>query len=98
MKAMILGEVIMGRTIKLYEDDISLIEVRLFIPVSALFSYYGMPLQPPPGYDSVVGEPGDILNYDESIGTLRTILTACPSLISITLSYSVPGNSLYFLL
>ena len=37
MKAMILGEVIMGRTIKLYEDDISLTEVRPFIPVSVLF-------------------------------------------------------------
>lgn len=27
-------------------------------------------MQPPNGYDSVVGEPGGDLNYDESIGAL----------------------------
>ena len=32
-------------------------------------------LQPPPGYDSVVGEPGTILNYDESIGEFFRALT-----------------------
>lgn len=30
-------------------------------------------MQPPVGYDSVVGEPGGDLNYDESIGALLAL-------------------------
>lgn len=45
---MLLNEVIMGKAIKLTQEDQSLTEA-------------------PQGYDSVVGEPGGVLNYDESI-------------------------------
>jgi len=47
-KAMILSQVVMGRTVKLTREDQTL-------------------RQPPSGFDSVVGEPGGDLNYDESI-------------------------------
>ncbi|KAH9932383.1 uncharacterized protein B0H18DRAFT_55450 [Fomitopsis serialis] len=47
-KAMLLTDVVMGKTIKLTTGDPSLTE-------------------PPHGYDSVVGEPGGDLNYDEAI-------------------------------
>ena len=30
-------------------------------------------LQPPPGYDAVIGEPGSVLNYDEAIGELHEL-------------------------
>lgn len=47
-RTMLLNEVIMGKAIKLTQEDQSLTEA-------------------PQGYDSVVGEPGGVLNYDESI-------------------------------
>lgn len=47
-RAMLLNDVVMGKTIKLTADNPNLKE-------------------PPQGYDSVVGEPGGSLNYDESI-------------------------------
>jgi len=47
-KAMLLNDVVMGRTVKLTRTDTSLI-------------------QPPPGFDAVIGEPGGDLNYDECV-------------------------------
>ncbi|TFY59973.1 hypothetical protein EVJ58_g5433 [Rhodofomes roseus] len=47
-KAMLLNDVVMGKTKKLTTGDMTLME-------------------PPAGYDSVVGEPGADLNYDEAI-------------------------------
>ncbi|KIP09426.1 hypothetical protein PHLGIDRAFT_48888, partial [Phlebiopsis gigantea 11061_1 CR5-6] len=51
-RAILLTEVVMGRTIKLTVDHPNMKE-------------------PPAGYDAVVGEPGGILNYDESIGEFQ---------------------------
>jgi len=48
LKAMLLSDVVMGKTIKMTTGDDSLVA-------------------PPAGYDSVVGEPGGDLNYDEAI-------------------------------
>ncbi|KAN0124651.1 hypothetical protein V8E53_015719 [Lactarius tabidus] len=47
-RAMLLNDVVMGKTVKLTTTDESLTE-------------------PPGGYDSVIGEPGGVLNYDEAI-------------------------------
>jgi len=47
-KAMLLNDVVMGKTVKLTTTDESL-------------------TKPPGGHDSVIGEPGGDLNYDESI-------------------------------
>jgi len=47
-RAMLLNDVVMGKTIKLTTNATSL-------------------TQPPEGFDAVIGEPGDDLNYDECI-------------------------------
>lgn len=67
-QAMLLNDVIMGKTIKLTVSDVSLIEVSLTFSSSVhKFNDNNVSIQPPQGYDSVVGEPGNDLNYDESI-------------------------------
>ncbi|KAI9465774.1 hypothetical protein BJY52DRAFT_1143683 [Lactarius psammicola] len=53
-KAMLLNDVVLGKTVKLTTNDESL-------------------TKPPGGNDSVIGEPGGDLNYDESIGAYRSI-------------------------
>ncbi|EED84375.1 predicted protein [Postia placenta Mad-698-R] len=74
-RAMLLNDVVMGKTIKLTADNPNLKE-------------------PPQGYDSVVGEPGGSLNYDESIANVgsdrklgyRSVLGCCPLPASIEFS------------
>lgn len=74
---MLLNEVVMGKPIKLTMDDLSLTQARASPFVRSEFvTIWLFEIQPPAGYDSVVGEPGDVLNYDESIGELYAILVS----------------------
>ena len=41
----------------------------------------GLCSQAPPGYDSVIGEPGKKLNYDEAIGVL---CVPCNGFVALT--------------
>lgn len=82
---MLLNEVIMGKAIKLTQEDQSLTEVSFLFLVStwlqlSLFNFFC--IEAPQGYDSVVGEPGGVLNYDESIGKSVQDGIRCHQLIS----------------
>ena len=69
---MILSDVVMGKTKKLTVSDPSLTAVCCG-PTLRLYSRDLTSVQPPAGYDSVVGEPGGDLNYDEAVGTLSPL-------------------------
>jgi hypothetical protein len=53
-------------------------------------------LQPPAGYDAVVGEPGYDLNYDESIGEFNSVAVKERSMTDLLQStgfvYSAPNR------
>jgi len=72
---MLLSDVVMGMTVKLTWTDTSLRQVRwrCLTPVkkSLCLTFRTAGLQPPQGYDAVIGEPGGDLNYDECVGTCR---------------------------
>lgn len=71
---MLLNDVVMGKTIKLTTTDENLTEVRTASEFVEMFpGLYLEPTQPPAGYDSVVGEPGGDLNYDEAVGAYRPV-------------------------
>ena len=76
-RAMLLNDVVMGKTIKLTTDTPSLTQVRCTDSVDCYFVLHLESPQPPAGYDAVVGEPGGSLNYDECIGTCKTVVIAC---------------------
>ena len=68
---MLLNDVVMGRVVKLTRTDTSLRQVRCHRSCEEIsFPYTESPeLQPPPGFDAVIGEPGGDLNYDECVST-----------------------------
>ena len=70
---MLLNDVVMGRTVKLTWTDTSLTQVGCLTPVkkSLCLTFRTAGLQPPQGYDAVIGEPGGDLNYDECVGTCQ---------------------------
>lgn len=69
---MLLNDVVMGKAIKLKTTDQSLTQVRRCIPRNISFRI--SKIQPPPGYDAVIGEPGGDLNYDECIGECKKLI------------------------
>ena len=67
---MILSEVIMGTVAKMFVGDETLRRVSIeHVRVAPNYVLTMLILKPPEGCDSVVGEPGGDLNYDESVGT-----------------------------
>lgn len=87
-KAMLLNEVVMGKAIKLYTDQPSLTEVQILLCAVNEYRHtdYG---QPPTDFDSVIGEPGTILNYDEAIGMHAIYFARLRHLIRPMLNCSV---------
>jgi hypothetical protein len=63
---MLLNDVVMGKVIKLTRTDTSIIQVRCLYSVKCFLPPRA---QPPYGFDTVIGEPGGDLNYDECVGT-----------------------------
>ena len=67
-KSMLLNDVVLGNTVKLYDDDPTLTQVSLLMISKVHGLFWCWTNKPPAGYDSVIGEPGSSLNYDEAIG------------------------------
>lgn len=86
---MLLNDVVLGKGIKLTTNNESLTQVRRCLSPGTLL--HSEPQQPPSGYDSVIGEPGGNLNYDECIGTRKQLAVLVAYADAYTV-YKVSGH------